>query len=103
MAKPQNSPRGLFSKGAASITTLTASTLTTTGAVQGATLNIAGEGALSADGTGVSYSNVIATLPGAVQSSSGMLCVILNSTDYAIGINTTGTTWKFLDATSVQT
>ena len=98
MTKPQNSPRGLFSKVAAAITTLTVS-----GVLQGNTVSIAGEGSLSADGTGVSYSNVVTALPGAVQSSSGMLCVILNSTGYALGINTTGTTWKYLDATSVQT
>lgn len=57
--------------------------------------------ALSADSTGIVFDDPIAGLPGAIDGGA-QLAGILNSTgNFAIGINTTGTDWKFLLTTSI--
>jgi len=121
MARPQNSPRGLFAKdridvGAQQITA-NSTALLLSGGVQ-----IAGAGGLlSANSTGITLPGTL-TLGGAiVGSDSTTLGVVVgataalpgnaslegfaflsNSTGNAILVNTTDTTWKYLNVTTAQ-
>lgn len=80
MAHPQNSPRGLTSHKRLDIGDVQ---ITANGTVKGLTLN----------GT--------AALPGNVDGGV-TFTLVTNSTGVALGVNTTGTTWKYLNVTSVQ-
>ena len=113
MAKPQNSPRGLFYKVAAAITTLTGTTMTAsgavsgatvtaTGAVQGATINLSGNGSLAANSTGnITWDQVTSVMPGNTTAGLGAIMkVYLSTTGFIYAINTTGTTWRYLNMSS---
>ena len=100
MAKATNSPRGIFQKEAAEISALTGATVTATGAVQGATINVSGKGSLSANSSGILWSNVTTKLPGNVTVGGGCIIMLLNGTGHGLAINTTGTTWRYINTSS---
>lgn len=92
MARPQNSPKGLFYKAKAQVEQLTVSSttsfvaVTASGAISGATLAITGT----------------TELPAQVTLDSVNVRTISNSTGVALQINTTGSTWAYFSTTSVQ-
>ena len=106
MSHPQNSPRGRFEKAAVEFTsaTITTETATTANITTGnvTTLNLGGSGAqaLSGNTTAVTSSNPGSALPGAVQLSAANLAFLQVGGVAALAINTTGTTWKYLNVTS---
>lgn len=103
MARQQNAPHGLFIKDAATITTLTGTTVTlTTATVTTLTVSttatftpvITANGGITINKTTVTPSARVA--PGTVYS-------LVNSTGVGqLVLNTTGTTWVYLNGTSVQ-
>lgn len=94
MARGQNSPRGLFVKNAINVgaqgLTANATHLILTGGIK---LNAAANGAIVANTTGVTFAGTI---------TAARFQLVDNSTGATVRINTTGTTWKFLNVTSVQ-
>lgn len=80
MAHPQNSPRGLFTKNGVAIGGQTLTYNTTT--------------------NGLTFSNPVSAKPSTDQGNT--ISLVKNSTGVALVVNTTGTTWKYLNVTSKQ-
>ena len=106
MARPQNSPRGLFQKeridvGSQQLTynstaLLISGGLTAVGAVTlGSTL-------LSGDATGAIILDTTAALPGNVSADGAGILLVSNSSGTALVINTTGTTWVYANTTTAN-
>lgn len=105
----QNSPQGLFSKNAIEVDNLfmrdysiTTAMLTanSTGAVLAGGLSISASQQLTANSSGIIHGDPVAALPTADHGVAWT--VVSNSTGVAICVNTTGTTWKFLNVTTDQ-
>ena len=115
MSHPQNSARGLLAKELIELTnaTLTAATVTT--------LTV-GDATITDGGTDIQFSTgidlsggkryirgnttglmvePIAAIPTA-KDAGACFAVVSNSSGVAIVVNTTGTTWKYLNVTSIQ-
>jgi hypothetical protein len=97
---PQNSPRGLFVK--ASLITVGAQTIT----ASSTGVQITGGLALSGKSTYITANSTCAfiiptrsTLPNT--RHVGGLCFVSNSTGKMLAYHSTGTTWKYLNKTSV--
>ena len=121
MARPQNSPKGLFSKnridvGANQITGNSTALLLSGGVrvsgVQMITGNstavVFGEGVrvsdaqtLTGNSTGLIHADSVGALPGNVAGAKVIGVIDLPTTGIAVFINTTGTTYKYLSLTSV--
>lgn len=98
MAHPQSSPRGLFAKqridvGSQQITT------DSTGLVLNNGIKLSNARHLTANSTAY-----IGTGEAAIPTTDNGIAFtfVSNSTGVAIVVNSTGTTWKFLNVTSVQ-
>ena len=123
MAHPQNSPRGLFAKqailveegvgilfgdydtGSSALLTASASGLEVAGSVKisGQTLaTISGDArGLSLSGSSILFSAPSDAIPSGVDRAA-TLWMVSNSTGFAVTVNTTGTTWKYLNTTDAQ-
>lgn len=99
MARAQNSPRGLFAKNRIDIgaSNLTANS---TGVLFSAGVRISGARYITADSTGFVVT-AESSLPGNVDGGN-QFTLISNSTGVALAVNTSGTTWKYLNVTSIQ-
>jgi hypothetical protein len=100
MAHPQSSPFGLFAKqridvGAMQLTANTTSLLLSGG------VKISNAQQLTADSTGIVHGNAVSALPGAVDGGN-QWTLVSNSTGVSLAVNTTGTTWKYLNVTTLQ-
>lgn len=100
MAHPQSSFRGLWAKqrldvGANQITA------DSTALVLSAGIKISNAQTLTADSTGIVFGNPASALPGSVDGGV-QLAMISNSTGVALAVNSTGTTWKYLNVTTAQ-
>lgn len=78
MAHPQNSPRGTFAKSTVYV----------------------GQTALTSPVAGVLAATGLSTIPSADRGIAFGL--VSNSTGVALVVNSTGTTWKYLNTTSIQ-
>ena len=78
MGRPQNSPRGMFAKSRVDI----------------------GPRQLTANSTGFVVGTTESAIP--TTDDGAAFTIISNSTGVAMAINSTGTTWKYLNVTSVQ-
>lgn len=99
MAHPQSSPRGLWAKnridiGANEVTGNSTAVLFSKG------VQISGARYITADSTGFILT-AEAALPGNVDGGD-QFTLISNSTGAAMAVNTTGTTWKYLNTTDSQ-
>lgn len=91
MAHPQNSPRGLFAKRQVRLGDSSGNTLDLTNDANG----------LIVSGAQFKSDSAASALPGNVDAGAAFR-LISNSTGVALGVNTTGTTWKYLNVTSAQ-
>lgn len=135
MSRPQNAPKGLFTKKQINVgtqeLTYNSTHLILSGGIK---LGGAAGGAITANSTGATFAGAVtlgagltlngslnlggtvngsnsttnsiitsatAALPGNVQGVVG-LTVLQNSTGIAYLVNTTGTTWKYLNVTTAQ-
>jgi hypothetical protein len=98
MASPQNSPRGRFAKERIDVGSQNF-TYTSTAVVLSGGLTLGGIMTGSGVGGGIVLAST-AALPGAVSLEG--LGLLSNSTGNAIIVNTTGTTWKYLNVTTDQ-
>jgi hypothetical protein len=99
MAHSQSSPFGLWAKNRIDIG---ANQLTgnSTALLLNAGIQISGARYITADSTGFILTSE-AALPGSVDGGV-QFTMISNSTGVAMAVNTTGTTWKYLNTTSAQ-
>jgi hypothetical protein len=99
MAHSQSSPRGLWAKDRIDIgaNQLTADS---TALLLSAGIQISGARYITADSTGFVLTSE-AALPGDVDGGV-QFTMISNSTGVAMAINSTGTTWKYLNVTDAQ-
>jgi len=121
MARPQNAPKGLFSKQRIDVGSQTLTYNSTALILEnGIQVSNAAGGLITANSTGLTTAGTVtlggmlvgsgsagalvldttAALPGNV-SADGIV-LVENSTGKNIAINTTGTTWVYLTGTSVQ-
>jgi len=108
MAHPQNSPRGLVDKSAATFAaaTITDATITTetvtTATITTLKIGAAGIQTFTTDATrkGLIFGAPLAAKP--TTDGGAQFSMVSNSTGVALVVNTTGTTWKYLNVTSVQ-
>lgn len=99
MAHPQSSGRGYISHDRVDIGAQQLTDATTALSLSGAvTLN--GLQKLTGNSTGIVHGNPETAIP--TTDNGAAWTVISNSTGVAIAVNTTGTTWKYLNVTSVQ-
>ena len=91
MAHPQNSPRGLFAKRQVRLGDASGNTVDLTNDANGVVVS----------GSQIRTSSAASALPGDVDVGAG-LRLGENSTGHFIAINSTGTTWKYLNVTSKQ-
>lgn len=105
----QNSPRGLFSKNAIEVDNLfmrdysintAIITANSTAVILAGGIKISDAQGLTADSTGIIHGDPAAALPTADHGVAWT--VVSNSTGVTICVNTTGTTWKFLNVTTDQ-
>jgi hypothetical protein len=107
MAHPQSSPFGLWAKQRINVTTLGvgASLVTITGDSSGILLSggikVSNKQLLTGDSTGIIHGNAPSALPGSVDGGN-QWTLISNSTGVALAVNTSGTTWKYLNVTTLQ-
>lgn len=120
MAQPQNSPRGLFSKQQINVGTQELTYNSTALLVSGGIQITGAGGLLSANSTGLTLPGTL-VLGGAITGSGSGAAVLVtataalpgnvsaegfsflsNSTGNALLVNTTGTTWKYLNVTTAQ-
>lgn len=128
MARPQNSPRGLFQKeridvgsqqltynstalilnagiqiaGAGGLITANSTGLTTAGTVEtGGALTLGGT-LIGSDASGAIVLETTAVLPGDVSADGAGIMLVANSTGSALAINTTGTTWVYANTTTAN-
>ena len=99
MAHPQSSPRGLWAKeridlGSQQLTKNSTAVLFSGG------IRISGARYITADSTGFVLTTESA-LPGNVDGGN-QFTMISNSTGVCLAINSTGTTWKYLNVTTAQ-
>jgi hypothetical protein len=98
MAHPQNSPRGLFAKDRIDIGSHNL-TDNSTATIFSGQIQVSATGYIGANSSGYIFTSE-AALPDA--RSSAKWTFITNSTgENAIAVNTTGTTWKYLNVTTV--
>ena len=91
MAHPQNSPRGLFAKRGFKLVDSS-----------GNVLDVSNDSAgLVLDASQLRVSSAASALPGDLDVGAG-LRFGENSTGHFIAVNSTGTTWRYLDMTSQQ-
>lgn len=107
MTKAQNSPRGLFKKAYAEVTSLAAGTFTGTATAFGVTTLTAGTlvlgtGANSITSPSVGVLTLSSTGKAPTTDKGKAIACLFNSTGVALMLNTTGTTWKYLLTTSEQ-
>jgi len=100
MAHPQSSPRGLFAKNRIDIGS-NQITGDSSGILLNAGLKISNAQLLTADSTGIVHGNAVSALPGSVDGGI-QWTLVSNSTGVAFAVNTTGTTWKYLNVTTLQ-
>ncbi len=100
MAHPQSSPFGLFAKQRIDIGS-SQLTYNSTGLVLSGGIKISALQMLTADAVGIIHGNAVAALPGSVDGGN-QWTLVSNSTGVAFAVNTTGTTWKYLNVTVLQ-
>ena len=99
MAHPQSSWRGLWAKNRIDIGS-NQLTGDSTGVLFNAGIQISGARYITADSTGFILTAESA-LPGNVDGGN-QITLISNSTGVALAVNSTGTTWKYLNVTTAQ-
>lgn len=100
MAKPQSSPRGFWAKNRFDVGS-NQLTGNSTALILNAGIKISNAQTITGNSTGLVFGNPASALPGNVDN--GVLIGLLsNSTGVALFINSTGTTHKYLNVTSVQ-
>ena len=100
MAHPQSSPRQSIAAKRLDIGSLNIQGNSTSINLSGG-IQISAAQVLTADSTGIVHANPVAALPGAIDGGV-QWTLVSNSTGVAMAINTTGTTWKYLNVTSLQ-
>lgn len=100
MAHPQSSWRGLWAKARIDIGS-SQLTYDSTGLILNAGIKISNAQTLTADSTGIVFGNPASALPGSVDGGV-QIAMISNSTGVALAVNSTGTTWKYLNVTTAQ-
>ncbi len=95
----QNSPRGLFAKERIDVGSNQV-TGNSTALVLSQGVKISDAQTLTGNSTGIVHGDPEAALPSTDEGAAWT--IISNSTGVALAINTTGTTWKYLNVTSVQ-
>jgi hypothetical protein len=99
MAHPQSSPRGLWTKNRIDIGS-NQLTGDSTALVLNAGVKVSNARYITADSTGFILT-AEASLPGSVDGGN-QFTLISNSTGVALAVNSTGTTWKYLNVTTDQ-
>ena len=106
MARPQNSPRGLFQKeridiGSQSLTYNSTGLILSSALTTGGALTLGGA-LVGSDATGAVILDTTAALPGNVTAGGAGIMLVANSTGTALVINTTGTTWVYANTTTAN-
>lgn len=107
MARPQNAPKGLLVKAQANLTTavITTATITTgtitTGTITTLTVDTACTITPVITSSGGITLPTVTSLP-AARIAPGTTKFITNGTGSGLVLNTTGTTWVYLNTTTVQ-
>lgn len=99
MARSQGTPRGRMVKGAFAIGSYGLTT-NSTGIVFSGGVKLSSAQGLSGNSTGIIFNNPEAALP--ETDNGAAITLISNSTGVALAVNSTGTTWKYLNVTSIQ-
>ena len=99
MGRPQNSPRGMFAKSRVDVG---AQQLTddATNLVLSGGIKISNARSLTANSTGFVAGTTESAIP--TTDEGAAFTIGENSTGVFMAINSTGTTWKYLNTTSVQ-
>lgn len=100
MARPQNSARGLFAKARVDVGSQQV-TYSATHAIFSGGITISNAQGITANSTGLVFGNAASALPGAVDNGV-LVGVGSNSTGVFLFVNSTGTTHKYFNLTSVQ-
>lgn len=100
MARSQSSPRGLFAKNRIDVGSQQL-TYNSTGLLLNGGIKISNKQMITANTTGFVMGNAASALPGNVDNAITW-GVISNTTGVCLFVNSTGTTHKYLNVTSVQ-